>query len=60
MRILVISESINVEDSSASKGRVALINNLQLAGYTLKVLHYSHQEIQLQGIDCELIRENKF
>jgi len=39
---------------------VALINNLQLAGFTLKVLHYSHQEIQLQGIDCELIRENKF
>lgn len=60
MRILVISESINVEDSSASKGRVALINNLQLAGFTLKVLHYSHQEIQLKGIDCELIREHKF
>ncbi|MFN4026761.1 MAG: UDP-glycosyltransferase [Flavobacterium sp.] len=60
MRILVVSESINVEDSSASKGRVALINNLQLAGYTLKVLHYSHKEIQLQGINCELIRENKF
>ena len=41
MRILVISESINVEDSSASKGRVALIYNLQKCGYILKVLHYS-------------------
>lgn len=60
MRILVISESINVEDSSASKGRVALIINLKKAGYTLKVLHYSYKEIQLQGIDCVLIKENKF
>lgn len=60
MKILVISESINVEDSSASKGRVALIYNLQKIGYTLKVLHYSHKEIQLKDIDCHLIKENKF
>lgn len=60
MKILVISESINVEDSSASKGRVALIYNLQKIGYTLKVLHYSHKEIQLNNIDCHLIKENKF
>lgn len=59
MRILIISESINVEDSSASKGRVALIHNLNKAGFTLKVLHYSHKDIQLDGIDCELIKENR-
>lgn len=59
MRILVISESINVEDSSASKGRVALIYNLQKCGYVLKVLHYSHKEIQLKNIECQLIKENK-
>jgi glycosyltransferase involved in cell wall biosynthesis len=60
MRILIISESINVEDSSASKGRVALITNLYKAGFILKVLHYSYKEIQLPGIECELIKENKF
>ena len=60
MRILIISESINVEDSSASKGRVALITNLHKAGYVLKVLHYSHKEIQLPGIDCTLIKEQKW
>jgi len=59
MRILIISESINVEDSSASKGRVALIHNLKKAGFELKVLHYSHKEIKLDGINCELIKENK-
>ncbi|TDP59217.1 glycosyltransferase family 1 protein [Flavobacterium dankookense] len=60
MKILIISESINVEDSSASKGRVALINNLNKAGFDLKVLHYSHKEIKLPNIDCQLIKENKF
>ena len=60
MKILIISESINVEDSSASKGRVALINNLKKAGFDLKVLHYSHKEIQLENIECELIKENRF
>lgn len=60
MKILIISESINVEDSSASKGRVALIHNLHKAGYNLKVLHYSHKDIQLDGIDCELIKENRW
>jgi len=60
MKILVISESINVEDSSGSKVNVALISNLQKAGFQLKVLHYSHKEIKLDGIDCVLIKENKF
>jgi glycosyltransferase involved in cell wall biosynthesis len=60
MKILIISESINVEDSSASKGRVALIHNLKKAGFDIKVLHFSHKEIHLPDIDCTLIKENKF
>lgn len=59
MKILIISESINVEDSSASKGRVALINNLKKAGYEILVLHFSHKEIFLNGIETHLIKENK-
>ncbi|MGL2966842.1 UDP-glycosyltransferase [Flavobacterium sp. XGLA_31] len=60
MKILVISESINIEDSSASKVNVALITNLKKAGFTIKVLHYSHKKIDLDGIECLLIKENKF
>jgi glycosyltransferase involved in cell wall biosynthesis len=59
MRILIISESINVEDSSASKGRVALIQSLKKIGFELRVLHYSHKEIYLKEIDCILIKENR-
>ena len=59
MKILVISESINVEDSSASKVNVALITNLKKVGLELKVLHFSHKEIKLSGIDCLLIKENR-
>lgn len=59
MKILVISESINVEDSSASKVNVALINNLLKAGFELKVLHYSHKKIDLDGVDCVYINENR-
>lgn len=60
MKILVISESINVEDSSGSKVNVALITNLKEAGYQLRVLHFSHKDIQLEGIECLLIKINKF
>lgn len=60
MKILVISESINVEDSSASKVNVAFINNLKKAQHQLKVLHFSHKEITLPEIDCILIKERRF
>src|SRR6187402_2922587 len=59
-KILVVVESINVEDSSGTKGRVALIYNLVKAGFDLKVLHYTPKEIFLEGIDCVKIKERKF
>jgi hypothetical protein len=59
MKILVVVESINVEDSSGSKVNVALIRNLAKAGFSLKVYHYSHQEILLNSIETHLIKENK-
>ncbi|MCI2228387.1 UDP-glycosyltransferase [Polaribacter sp. MSW13] len=58
--ILIISESIDIEDSSASKVNVALILNLVKIGYQLKVLHYTRKEIQLDGVDCIIIPEVKF
>ena len=59
-KILVISESIDIEDSSASKVNVALILNLVKIGYEIKVLHYSRKNIHLEGVDCISIPEIKW
>jgi hypothetical protein len=60
IKILVITESIDVNDSSASKGRVALIQNLHRAGFSLKVYHYTRKNKKLNGIECVEIPEQKF
>ncbi len=57
--ILVIVESIDVNDSSASKGRVALIRNLSKLGVKLTVLHYTRKDIHLEGVNCIAIPEKR-
>ncbi len=59
-KILIVVDSIDVNDSSASKGRVALIKNLHTAGFDVKVYHYTQKNIQLPGIECVLIPEKKW
>ncbi|WP_372744875.1 UDP-glycosyltransferase [Lutibacter sp.] len=59
-KILIILDSIDVNDSSGSKANVALIQNLQALGYRLKVVHYTLKEIQLNGVECVAISERKF
>ena len=59
-KILIVIESLDVNDSSGIKGRVALINNLYSAGYNLKVYHYTKKQIKLTDIDCVHIKENRF
>ncbi|WP_236548022.1 glycosyltransferase family protein [Polaribacter septentrionalilitoris] len=60
-KILIISESIDIEDSSASKVNVALIFNLKKIGYDVKVLHYTRKNIELKnGIECINIPEIKW
>ncbi|MHA6279857.1 glycosyltransferase family protein [Salinimicrobium sp. CAU 1759] len=59
-KILVVAESIDVEDSSGSKANVALILNLKDAGYEILVYHYTRKEIQLPDIRCVAIKEKKF
>ena len=56
-KILIISESIDVEDSSGTKGRVALIKNLHKAGFDLQVYHYTRKDIEIEGITCYAIPE---
>ncbi len=58
-KILVVAESIDVEDSSGTKGRVALIKNLHKIGFDVRVYHYTRKDIQLAGISCHSINENR-
>jgi hypothetical protein len=59
MKILVVVDSINIEDSSGSKANVALINNLVEAGFEVLVYHYTLRDTQLQGVSCYAIPEIK-
>lgn len=58
-KILVVVESIDVDDSSGSKANVALIKNLNKAGFEVQVYHYTRKDIQLAGISCHSIKENR-
>lgn len=58
-KLLIVAESIDVNDSSGSKVGVALIQNLHKAGFDLKVYHYSRKELQLEHIACVAIKEQK-
>lgn len=59
-KILIVAESIDVEDSSGSKANVALILNLKDAGFEVLVYHYTRREVQLPGIQCVAIKEKRF
>lgn len=62
--ILVVVDSIDVNDSSGSKANVALIRNLSAAGFEVKVLHYTQKRnVAIQGINAkqlQLIKELKW
>jgi len=60
MKILVVVDSINIEDSSGSKANVALIHNLAEAGFEVLVYHYTLKKISLVGVTCFAIPEIKF
>lgn len=58
-KILVVVDSINIEDSSGSKANVALINNLHQAGFEVLVYHYTRIDIRLEGVKTFNIPEIK-
>tara|TARA_R110000868_G_scaffold14457_5_gene67366 strand:- start:17750 stop:18982 length:1233 start_codon:yes stop_codon:yes gene_type:complete len=60
MKILVVVDSINVEDSSGSKANIAIIQNLVEAGFEIVVYHYTLKNIQLAGVNCFAIPEIKY
>lgn len=58
--ILVLVDSIDVDDSSGAKANVALILNLKKAGFNVKVYHYSYKKVEIEGVACFLINEIKW
>ncbi|SNR36562.1 glycosyltransferase family protein [Lutibacter flavus] len=59
-KILIVVDSIDVNDSSGSKANVSLILNLREVGFKLKVYHYSRKKIHLENIKCVQIPEKKW
>lgn len=57
-RIIIVVDSININDSSGSKANVALIKNLASI-YEIKVFHYTQKNIRLKKIECIVIKEKK-
>ena len=59
-KILIVSESLDVNANSAAKGRLAFINSFKSAGFNPEVYHYSQKEITIEGVKCTAIYESKF
>lgn len=58
-KILIVTDSINPEDSSGSKANVAFIKSLVASGYEVTVVHYTQQEIQIVEAKCVSIKERR-
>lgn len=58
-RLLIALDSIDVNDSSGTKGRVALIQNMVKLGYDLTVLHYTQKDLSIPGAQCISVKENR-
>ena len=62
MKILVVVDSINIEDSSGSKANVALIHNLVVAGYDVLVykdtISTTSEVSEIHGIGNYMVRFN--
>lgn len=59
-KILIVVDSININDSSGSKANVAMILNLKKSGFEIVVYHYTQKNIQLSGVKCIAIPEKKW
>ena len=59
MKITVVVDSIDRNDSSGSKANVALIQNLAACGFEVLVLHYTRKEIKIANTTCIAVKEKK-
>jgi len=58
-KLLVVTDSINPEDSSGSKANVAFIKSLVASGYEVTVIHYTQRKIQIERATCLLAKQRK-
>ena len=57
-KLVIVVDSIDVDNSSGARANLALINNLSQY-FDLRVYHYSFKVIQLPSIETTLIQENR-
>ena len=55
-KILILIESINPDDSSGVKGRLALINNLMKIGHHIKVIHLDESYTNDESFETKVVR----
>ena len=60
MKVLIVTESLDLDSSSGAKCNTALINSFIEIGNEVTVLHYSHKEITISGALLKKIVEHKF
>lgn len=58
-KILVVTDSINAEDSSGSKANVAFIKSLVSSGREVSVIHYTQRESHVMGASCFLAEQRR-
>ena len=58
-KVLIVTDSINPEDSSGSKANVAFIKSLVASSYLVTVVHYTQQEIQIDEAKCVCVKERR-
>ncbi|WOD43974.1 UDP-glycosyltransferase [Hwangdonia lutea] len=58
-KILVVVDSIDVNDSSGSKANVALIKGLLDVGFQVSVYHYTRRSLHIENAICFEIKEKK-
>ncbi|WP_142785576.1 glycosyltransferase family protein [Changchengzhania lutea] len=55
--IVIVVDSIDIDDSSGSKANVALIKSLIKLGYKVSVYHYTRKQIEIEKATCQVIKE---
>jgi len=56
---VVVVESLDANENSGAKANLALIKNLQKAGFNLKVFHYTRKQVEIEHISTYSIAEQK-
>ncbi len=59
-KILIVVDSIDINDSSGSKANLGIIKSLYSLNYNLKVYHYTRKKIEIPSINCFTIPEKKW